>query len=259
MPVVELSALESVLGSLQSFLPVTVGEAALAIIIVFFSSAIQSSFGIGGALIAAPALLLINPVFVPMPVLVANIFVSALASRREWHAVHHQDLFYMLAGRVAGTIPALILLGLISQKSFDLTFGVTLLIAVALSLTGLKVTVSRLNLFLAGSLSGLMGTASSIGGPPTALVYRQVDGARFRATMSMQLLVGGLISVIGLLFISELKQAQLIASALLLPGVLGGYCLSRIGFERLNREAISFFVLAISVFSALLVILKAIM
>lgn len=240
-------------------LPVTVEEAAAAVVIIFFSSAIQSSFGIGGALIAAPALLLINPVFVPLPVLVSNILVSALASRREWPAVHRRDLCFILAGRFAGTIPALVLLGLISQKSFDLAFGATLLLAVALSLTGLNIPVNRLNLFLAGSLSGLMGTASSIGGPPTALVYRQVDGARFRATMSMQLVVGGIISVTGLLLTSELKQAQLIAAAILLPGVVGGYCLSRIGLERLNREAISSFVLAVSVCSALLIILKSIL
>jgi uncharacterized membrane protein YfcA len=240
------------------WLPVTASEAVAALTIIFFSSAIQSSFGIGGALIAAPALLLVNPLFVPLPVLVANVFVSALASRREWRAVNQQDLFYLLTGRLAGTLPALVLLGLISQTSFDLLFGVMLLIAVALSLTGLTVPLNRLNLFLAGSLSGLMGTASSIGGPPTALVYRQVDGARFRATLSMQLLVGGLISITGLLLMSELKQAQLIASALLLPGVIGGYGLSRIGFQRVNREAINFFVLAVSAFSALLVILRAI-
>lgn len=238
-------------------LPVTAGEAAAAITIILLSSAIQSSFGIGGALIAAPALLLINPVFVPLPVLVSNILVSALASRREWRAVHRPDLFYMLAGRFAGTIPALILLGLISQKSFDLAFGITILAAVILSLTRLNVPVNRLSLFLAGSLSGLMGTTSSIGGPPTALVYRQVDGARFRATMSMQLLVGGLISVTGLLLTSELKQTQLTASALLLPGVIAGYWLSRPGFKRVNQKAINFFVLAVSVFAALLVIWKA--
>jgi uncharacterized membrane protein YfcA len=244
--------------SLDPYISVTLGEAAAAVVVVFFSSAIQSSFGIGGALIAAPALLLINPVFVPLPVLVSNIFVSALASRREWPAVCRRDLFYMLAGRLAGTIPALILLGLISQKSFGLAFGVTLLIAVALSVIGLQVPVNRLSLFLAGSLSGLMGTTSSIGGPPMALVYRHVEAARFRATMSMQLLVGGLISVAGLLLISELKQVQLIASALLLPSVFGGYCLSKIGFKRLSREAIGLFVFTVSVLSALLVILKAI-
>lgn len=249
--------MESVLSDIQSLLPITLGEAAAAITIIFFSSAIQSSFGIGGALIGAPALLLINPIFVPLPVLVSNVLVSVLASRREWHAVHQRDLLYILLGRFAGTIPALILLGLISQKSFDLVFGVTLLIAVTLSASGLRVPINRLNLFLAGSLAGLMGTASSIGGPPTALVYRHVEGARFRATMSMQLVVGGLISAIGLILAFELTQAQLIVTALLLPGVIGGYCLSGVGFQRLNREAISTFVLAASALSAVLVIVKA--
>jgi uncharacterized protein len=256
--VIEISGLATALGDILAWLPVSPAEAATAIVVIFISSAIQSSFGIGGALIAAPVLLLINPVFVPLPVLVSNIFASAMTSRRDWQAVHRQDLLYILAGRLAGTLPALIMIGSITRQSFDLAFGMIILIAVALSLGGWNVPITRLNLFLAGSLSGLMGTASSIGGPPTALVYRQVDEARFRATMSMQLVVGGLISAAGLLFTSAALVAQLKATLLLLPGVIGGYCLSNMGFKSLSRAGMNFFVLAISALSALLVILKSV-
>lgn len=198
-----------------------------------------------------------NPIFVPLPVLVSNIVVSGLASNREWSDVHRRDLVYILAGRFTGTIPALIILAFISQKIFDITFSAIILIAVLFSIIGTTIPINRLSLFLAGTVSGLMGTVSSVGGPPTALVYKQVEGPRFRATMSMQLLVGGLFSVAGLLLITESVMVQIVASVVLLPGAILGYLLSNRGFKRINREAINVFVLAVSVLSAVLVIFNA--
>ena len=212
----------------------------------------------GGALIAAPTLLLVNPIFVPLPILIANILVSALASKREWSAVHRHDLTYILAGRLAGTIPALMILSLLSQKAFDITFSALIFAAVLLSLIGIAIPINRLSLFLAGSLSGLMGTISSIGGPPTALVYKQVAGPRFRATMSMQLLIGGLISVIGIILTTSFSHAQMAASIVLLPGVIGGYYVSKLGLKHVNHKAINTFVLLASMISALLVIIRAV-
>ena len=49
---------------------------------------------------------------------------------------------------------------------------------------------------LAGAASGVMGTATAIGGPPMALVWQRNSGARLRGTMSGFFLVGSAMSLV---------------------------------------------------------------
>ena len=54
----------------------------------------------------------------------------------------------------------------------------------------------RRNVVLAGATSGLLGTATSIGGPPMALVWQRNSGARLRGTMSGFFLIGSVMSIV---------------------------------------------------------------
>ena len=56
----------------------------------------------------------------------------------------------------------------------------------------------RRNVVLAGAASGVLGTATSIGGPPMALVWQRNSGARLRGTMSGFFLVGSMMSIAAL-------------------------------------------------------------
>ncbi len=51
---------------------------------------------------------------------------------------------------------------------------------------------------LAGAASGVLGTATAIGGPPMALVWQRNTGARLRGTMSGFFLVGSVMSIAAL-------------------------------------------------------------
>ena len=51
---------------------------------------------------------------------------------------------------------------------------------------------------LAGATSGVLGTATAIGGPPMALVWQRKSGARLRGTMSGFFLVGSVMSIAAL-------------------------------------------------------------
>ena len=51
------------------------------------------------------------------------------------------------------------------------------------------------NLVAAGAVSGVMGTATSIGGAPMALIWQGHQGRRLRGTMSAFFMVGSAISV----------------------------------------------------------------
>jgi uncharacterized membrane protein YfcA len=167
----------------------------LAAAVLMIASAVQGSVGFGAALLAAPVLLLIHPAFAPGPILVSNLVLTLLVVRREWSFVDFGSLRFLASGRLIGTILAGAVLANVSQVIFDLLFAALVLIAVALSLPRGGFERSARNLTVAGVASGLMGTLSSIGGPPVALVYQGVDPPRFRATLGVLLILGASMSI----------------------------------------------------------------
>ena len=60
---------------------------------------------------------------------------------------------------------------------------------------------------LAGATSGVLGTATSIGGPPMALVWQRSTGARLRGTMSGFFLIGSVMSI-GVLALTGAVDAE---------------------------------------------------
>ena len=73
-------------------LSLTVYEILLAIVIVILGAILQGSIGFGLGPFSVPLLLLIDPVFVPGPVLLAALFLTVLLYNREHHAVHKNEI-----------------------------------------------------------------------------------------------------------------------------------------------------------------------
>jgi len=84
---------------------------------------------------------------------------------------------------------------------------------------------------LAGATSGVLGTATSIGGPPMALVWQRNSGARLRGTMSGFFLVGSVMSIVALALTGAVDGHTVWGFAALVPAAVAGYLLSR----RINR------------------------
>ena len=78
----------------------------------------------------------------------------------------------------------------------------------------------------AGAVSGFMGTATGVGGPPMALLYQRVSPRVVRATLSAYFSVGTVLSIIALTLAGDLTARQWRLGALLLPGVVIGLAVS---------------------------------
>ena len=102
--------------------------------------------------------------------LVLGLLVALFAAVRERSAIDRRGLFFALAGRLPTSAAAALLIGLLPIKVLCIVFAVIILAGVAVSLSGLHIPASPTNLFLAGLLSGLMGTLTSVGVPPIALI-----------------------------------------------------------------------------------------
>jgi len=71
------------------------------------------------------------------------------------------------------------------------------------------------NLSIASVASGLMGTLSSIGGPPVALVFQGTEPARFRATLGVHLIVGASLSLLAVWWVGRFGATELTLSGIL--------------------------------------------
>lgn len=229
----------------------------LANLIIAIGAALQGSVGFGLGLFAVPLLLLIAPALVPGPILAASIVLTALLAHRDRGGIIWRDLGWGLGGRVAGIAAAAVLLATVSQASLGLWSGVLVLVAVGLSASGLHVPPAPRALVAAGALSGLLGTAVSIGGPPIALLYQREPGPRLRGTLSAFFLIGVLLSLIGLAIAGRFGRVELRLAAYLLPGILAGFLVSRGAARVVDRGYTRPAILAISAASSVIVILRA--
>lgn len=201
-------------------------EMLVAATVILLGSYVQSSIGFGLAIIAAPVLFFIDPLFVPAPITVSALTLSLANARKHRHAISLQGLQYAVIGRVPGTIAGGLLLVWIDQEQLALWLGLTVLAAVVLSLKKVVVEPNRKTMFTAGFLSGFMGTSSSIGGPPMALVLQHQAGDFIRANLAAFFVASCIMSLIMLSFVGRFGYEEIVRSLPLMPATLVGYWLA---------------------------------
>jgi uncharacterized membrane protein YfcA len=238
-------------------LPVTPAELVLAIVLAFAGSLLQGSIGFGLAVVAAPILLLIDPRFVPAPMMLAAVFLVILIAFRDRRDVIVHDVALATVGRVIGTLPAAYALSKLSADVYEFVFAVLILVAVGLSVFGWHTRRTPANVILAAILSGFIGTISSVGGPALAMIYQHESGPKIRGTISAIFTIGTTISLAALWWVGRFGTIELTLGLLLLPGVLLGFVLSQYTARRLDQAHIRPAVLAISALSAVAVALRA--
>ena len=191
-------------------------------------SALQSSIGIGLGVLAAPLLLLLRPELVPAPLLIANLVQTTLMLARDRRGAHVRGIGLAIAGRVPGAIVGAVLVASLARAPLDLVLGCLLLAMVALATfgRGLDLRPTPPVLLAAGCVSGVTGTAVSVGGPPIALVYRNEQGERLRGTMGGYFVVGACLSLTALWGVGELGPAQLLGALGLIPPIVLGFVVS---------------------------------
>jgi len=238
-------------------LPVTPAELAAALALVFAGSVVQGTIGFGLAVVAAPILLLLDPVFVPGPMLLAAMLLVILVALHERRDVIGQDIALATFGRAVGTVPAAYAIGTLPPDAYEMLFAALVTLTVVLSVSGWNIRRTPANVFVASIVSGIAGTLSSIGGPPMALVYQHEAGPKIRGTLSAIFTIGTVVSISGLWWAGRFGAVELTLGILMMPAVVAGFWLSRYTAGRLDRAHTRPAVLAISIVSALAIVLRA--
>ncbi|MCP5370947.1 MAG: sulfite exporter TauE/SafE family protein [Hyphomicrobiales bacterium] len=201
---------------------------ALAAATVFAAAIVQNTTGMGFGQVAAPLLLLIDPRFVPVAVLLMGMTVALFGAVRDRRDVARGDLGVALAGRVTGALVAGQLVAVLADSAaFSLLFAGLILLAVVLSVTSWKVQPTRGALLTGGFVSGFMGTITSVGAPPMGIVYQNSPGPRVRATLNVFFALGALVSVLALLAWGQVEAEDLWLAISLAPAFLLGSWVSK--------------------------------
>lgn len=230
---------------------------ALAILtIVFVAAVVQVSLGMGFGLMAAPLLALLSPELVPTPTLILGLVTSGWGAWRERHRVNWHEVGIGVPGRIIGVVAGAGILALIpGQDGFLLVFGAMVGIAVVLSIAGWRLALSWRSLLAMSTLSGLMGTLTSVGAPPMAMIYQDRTATEARPTLAAFFALGCVLSLSGLALSGWAQLRDLMLAALMAPAMLLGLVVaSRLGgrFDRRFRVAL----LAISGLAACTLILR---
>ena len=199
----------------------------LAFVAITTGTMIQATLGFGLGLIAAPVLGVIDTRFVPGPLLLLVVVLTAVVAWRERAALDVHGMKWAIVGRIVGTIGAVMLLSRLDGDGLSFVLGASILLGIALSVSRWYLRPNARTLLGAGALSGAMGTLTSVGGPPMALVYQRAGAATLRSTLAAFFLFGAILSLVALTSSGQLGRAEFHDGLLLAPGLAVGLVLAR--------------------------------
>ncbi|MBF9031185.1 TSUP family transporter [Rhodobacterales bacterium HKCCE3408] len=194
---------------------------------VAIGALVQRIAGQGFGMIAAPLVAIAAPTMLPASLLVLGFVVGWRATAADRRHLDWSELPWGMAGRTAGAVVAAILAGrLLDGGGLGVAVACTVFAAIALSLMGLRLAITRTSLVLAGLAAGVMGTLTAIGAPPMAILYQHEARARSAAMQNAFFLFGMAVSIGTLTLAGLVTVPHLAFAASLLPAVAIGLWVS---------------------------------
>lgn len=229
----------------------------LANLVILAATSVQYALGIAFGLIAAPLLALISIQFVPVPVLFLTAITALLSVRSEWRAVDWREAGTAISGRAVGSLAGIAVLTAIpDEKTFMLIFGLMIALAVVISISGLRIPFNLASVAIAGTVSGLTASITSVGGPPMAVVYQRRSAGQARPNLQAFFAIGALVTLALLHASNHVTSRDIALAVLLLPGLASGYLAGPFVRRRVDRN-FRMLLLSSAAVSALLLIWRS--
>jgi len=226
--------------------------------VLALGSVLQAATGLGAGLVVVPLLALIGLEFVPGPVILAALALAWLMAWQGRTVISYTGMPLLLGGLLFGMILGTSVLSQVSLQRLGVLFGVLILLAISVSVLGLRVRLTPATVSVAGALAGFMGATSAIGAPVLALLYQHQTGPVLRATLGLLYFVSSIIMLSLLHLAGRFGNNELILGLLLMPGVIVGYLVAGYLSPRIDRGYSRIAVLLISSISAGLLIVRSI-
>jgi uncharacterized protein len=223
---------------------------------ILLASCLQASIGFGIGMLAAPVVAIVDPSLIPGTLIMLATLVTLMVSVRERDDIDFRGTGWALVGRVPGTVAGALLLAALPERALTVLLAGVVLVGVVLTSVGWIPAARRRNVVIAGATSGLLGTATAIGGPPMALIWQRSSGAQLRGTMAGFFLIGSLLSLMALAATGAVGPHTMGTFALLVPASVAGYVLSRYVNRVLDPTRLRWLAIGVSVVGALVLIVR---
>jgi uncharacterized membrane protein YfcA len=236
---------------------VTTGAFVAIAVAVLLGATVQSAVGLGVGLVAAPVTTLLAPELMPGALLMLALLMPVLTLAADRGDIDWPGLGWSLPLRVVGTVVGVWVVATFSQDQLGVTIGVVVLLAALATWRAVTVPITRGTLGVAGFVSGITGTATSIGGPPFAILYQHRPPRQIRTTMAVYFLVGAALSLTALLLTGDLTGQQVVVCLELLPLLAVGAVLGAVVRRTIPTHRTRLAVLGISAASALVLLVRS--
>lgn len=228
-----------------------------AMLIVFLGAALQGSVGFGFAVLSVPILTLLDPAFVPVAPQILALPMSIAALLRERGGLDTAGVGWIIVGRVPGALLAAAVLSIAVDRTLDLLIGSIVLVAVLILASGVRVPLNVFTRIGAGVFSGFSGTASAIGGPPVALLYRTQTGPTVRSTLGTIFAIGIVINLVVLVATGIADRDDLRTALILAPAAAIGFAASSLLHRRVEGRILQNGILIVATISAVGLLARA--
>ena len=237
----------------------TLGTFLVIALAIFVGSTVQSVVALGIGLVSAPVLTLLEPALMPGTLIMLALVLPAVTLVHDHHDIDWPGLNWSLPARVLGTGIGVWVVAQVSHRQLGIAVGAMVIFMVLITWRVVDVPINRGTLSAAGFLGGITGTATSIGGPPFALLYQHRPAQQIRTTMAVYFLIGAALSLVGLVIAGDLTGAQLQAAVELFPAVLLGVLVGALSRRHLPAGVVRPAVLVVSAASALVLLVRSLL
>lgn len=179
------------------------------------------------AVIAAPIFVLLNPMWVPVALTLCALFLSILNTWNQRQHLELRALALPFITRIPGTIVGAWLLLQLNANTLQMFVACCVLLAVVISYYGAQFEYTPKRMGAAAFASGIMGTTTSIGGPPMALVMQHGNPKNVRANLSLYFAYSCTLSMCSYYAIGLLNTQLLMESMSFLPVCVLGFVLGK--------------------------------
>ena len=205
----------------------------------------QGAIGFGLGTIATPIIALIRPELLPTLILLLALCISSYTLSRSYRETSWRVVGISSLARIPGSLIGAWAIASLSPDGLSIFIGCAVLFAMTL------------NTLIAGVASGILGTSTSIGGPPMALIMKRFDPNRTRGTLAGTFVLGTLISLIILTLNGQISSTQVTAAAAYFPLIVIGLIAANYLNRFIDRKLLNRIVIIVAISAALMLIVES--